>query len=856
MRRWLVVGGVALLILVAGLAFVVANANRYLNEHRDWVAERVERAVGRRVRFAEIGVSLRGGAGVRLRDLRVADDPAYSREDFAEVGEAVVRLRLWPLLRGRVEVGRVVLRSPRLSVIRDERGFNFATLGGAAAPAPEKPGGPAAAAPAAGAAFLVSVFELHDATVRYVDRRAEPARETTVRGIELEASDVGLDRQVSVSLRAALLGAEEPNASVEGRLGPLAGAGGALAPLDSVPFELRLRLEPLVVERLRGLPGLEGALPAELSAPDPLRLELSVDGPLAELAFRLSLDATDARLAFGRAFRKPRGTRLELAASGGASSSRLTLERLSLALGDGELKGEGRVERGPPTSLDLRVSTDGWPLEQAADLAPALSGADLGGRLSLRLHLTGPLGSGRVPAVSGRVGLADVRLRSEQPPLAVEGITTELEVEPRRVVLPRTRLRVGGAEVELEARAEGELTGPRVRATLRAERLPLAALGAGEAGAQAQAADELRALAADLSLDATRSPPGMDLHLRAGGGRLAGLPFESLEVVASRSGPAVRLRKVEVSAFEGGVSAEGRLELASGTAPRFSLSARVDRIDLASLLAAELGAAAARLRGRLTARLELEGAGSSWEELRPALRGQGRVDVADGVLEGVNLVDEIVGGVTGVPGLGSLTPRGVREKYPALFGTGDTRFERMGASVRIADGVARTDDLVAAAPEYELRGRGTYRLDNRADLRVTLRLAPALAADIRHAVREAAYLVGGDGWLVLPARVVGSPPALRAEPDLEAIARTVGGAALQKGIERLLGGGKGRGQERGTGAEKGAGRGVGKKAGEPAAPGARAPIGRAGGDRGGGAGGPPDPTRELIEKGLEGLFGH
>ena len=73
MRKLLIVLAVLFLVIAGALAFAVVNLNSYLNENKDLIAEQVEGAIGREVRFDEASVSLSGGLGVRLTKLSIAD---------------------------------------------------------------------------------------------------------------------------------------------------------------------------------------------------------------------------------------------------------------------------------------------------------------------------------------------------------------------------------------------------------------------------------------------------------------------------------------------------------------------------------------------------------------------------------------------------------------------------------------------------------------------------------------------------------------------------------------------------------------------------------------------------------------
>src|SRR5262249_16158586 len=114
-------------VLGGGVAVAVANLEGYLGSHRQQLAARVAREVGRPIDFEELAVSLWGGPGVRVRGIRVAEDPEWGGGDLLRADEAWVTVRLLPALAGRFEIRRVMLRRPVLTVIRDQRGLNLPT---------------------------------------------------------------------------------------------------------------------------------------------------------------------------------------------------------------------------------------------------------------------------------------------------------------------------------------------------------------------------------------------------------------------------------------------------------------------------------------------------------------------------------------------------------------------------------------------------------------------------------------------------------------------------------------------------------------------------------------------------------
>jgi uncharacterized protein involved in outer membrane biogenesis len=242
-------------------------------------------------------------------------------------------------------------------------------------------------------------------------------------------------------------------------------------------------------------------------------------------------------------------------------------------------------------------------------------------------------------------------------------------------------------------------------------------------------------------------------------------------------------------------------------------------MNLKPLLASQFPGAEDRIAGRVDADLALAGAGKTWSVIKKQLRGDGHIEVHDGVLKDVNIADEVLQSVTGIAGLSALVSPRVRARHPGIFDTGDTKFEKLGGSVRVDDGVARSDDLTLAARDYELLGKGTYSLDNELDFTATLVASKGLSDDIVSEVRAARYITNSQGKIEIPFRLTGALPHVRPKPDSEFVARALSRAAMGKGLDKLLG------------REK------------PLPPGVEPTPDR------------KHPERDLIRKGLEGLFG-
>ncbi len=158
MKKLLLAGGALLLlaaVAVAGLVFYLTSKLNGPELEKELIA-RAEATLGTGVKVQDVEISLL--SGVTLEGIAVAN-PAPFRGDLLTADAFVLRYRLLPLLAGRVQVDRLALEKPVLTLAMDAKGaFNYEKLGGAAAKA--APGAPATAAPTAAVPLRIALKSL------------------------------------------------------------------------------------------------------------------------------------------------------------------------------------------------------------------------------------------------------------------------------------------------------------------------------------------------------------------------------------------------------------------------------------------------------------------------------------------------------------------------------------------------------------------------------------------------------------------------------------------------------------------------------------------------------------------------
>src|SRR3989304_4718081 len=258
MRKWLVAGVILLVLFVfAGLALI--NLNSLINRNKDYLLAGAREALGRNVTVGDIGVTLWGGIGVRVKQFSLEDDPSFSKDAFVRADDLQVNMKPLPLFKKELQVSKVILHRPVINVIKDAKGqFNFSTIG-REKEKKEKEKEMRAKEPSAPPLLLVALVDVDGGEVHYAD--ISQGIDVRATQLDFKIKDLSFDRPVDVDLKAAVFGANNQTLKVKGRVGPF----GRKADLNHLPLEGDLELEPVPLPNLeKTIPGFKQRLPQGL----------------------------------------------------------------------------------------------------------------------------------------------------------------------------------------------------------------------------------------------------------------------------------------------------------------------------------------------------------------------------------------------------------------------------------------------------------------------------------------------------------------------------------------------------------------------------------------------------------------
>ena len=149
-------------------------------------------------------------------------------------------------------------------------------------------------------------------------------------------------------------------------------------------------------------------------------------------------------------------------------------------------------------------------------------------------------------------------------------------------------------------------------------------------------------------------------------------------------------------------------------------SLEVDRLD-AKRLVESLTSVRDVLSGALTARLDMQSRGLSWDAVSKTARGEGRLSIADAELKTVQLMPRVAETLAAVGRVAGFT-------VPAALQS--EKFSRLDTSLRLADGRLFTPDLIMTGRDASVAASGSVGLDRTLAYEGHVTLSPALVKSL------------------------------------------------------------------------------------------------------------------------------
>lgn len=447
------------LLLVIGLRLFLPA-----EKLRDLAVARAAAALGREVAVGDVRLSLRGGVGVLLSDVRIGNPAGFPAGDLLTAEGVDLKLQLRPLLSRRIHADRLVIDAPVVtltSLDAERNNFTFAPAGGASGSAPAAGGNDASLDlqrcelrrgrleyrdEATGTALILTGLHLAWSVTGAGDgvlatRGETGADSLIVRGpAPLALGPLRLDHAARIETGNRRLVLESGALDVAGLAIALTGEAAADSAAPRARFELTA--DALDLPRLLALiPPERAAIPtgAEIAGTVGVQATLTWDGALPQ-PLGLSGHATlaDGRYAAPDLADPVTG----LAAAADFTRSALDVTALRANVAGAELSFRGGVQGldAPATAAldgELRIVAD---LAGLQAYLPAERQAELSGRAEGVVRLAGRLDAPRELPAGGEITVTDLRYSDATIFEPVTDLDAAVSFGPRDVTIRSCRV--------------------------------------------------------------------------------------------------------------------------------------------------------------------------------------------------------------------------------------------------------------------------------------------------------------------------------------------------------------------------------------------------------------------------------
>lgn len=805
------------LVIIISAVFILPRLIT-LDRFRRRIESTLETSLNREVFLGDMGLTFWPGIGAEIKEVKIANLPGFSKQDFVRLKSFQVLIKILPLLTGNIQVDKFVLTEPRVLIEKNRVGkFNFADL-----LEEEKKEAKEKTEKVKGSGFIkgfmVSKASVDGGEVRYLDYSKPQREELYIKDIDLGLKDISLDKPINFDLSFRLK--ETPKkVTLEGTVGPLGKEINAM----EVPVAAALEMEDLALEPFSEF------LKNGCSIGGLLSLRLKVKGKANEA---LEVDLTSSMKNFsydmkGRTFVKNMDVAIKEKGTLNLNEEKVTIESGELSLGDLSAKMKG-VITGITSQPDLDVnitakdlSLSGWNERfPAADALAGLTGTGnitwlVKGQVNSNIHVSGTTSlehltyrdtktqqtlfqdmdihikhSLALDVKRDMLDIKDLRLTLQETPVTIEGTISQLKKNPNmnlNIAVQKTLLKKWvktfpllqemmdlKGDMDVTVNLKGRLDKlVDIKFLLNSGRLEIDRVKKKEPGQKQSKVGGKVEVVRKRETEKKGDIFGrfdVEGKITIGQGRFEKIRFENFVANLTKKGRVFDLTDMAFDTFKGRVIGKGRVDMTRKT-PRYSLATKVDRTDVHEIYNT-FASPKDLLFGLLVADFTATGVGFEGEELTKNLNAKGRFKLRDGRLTSFNLLKEIasIANLLGVETHGE-----------------ETRFSNLSMDFKIESGKILTDNLSLTMEHLNLTASGNIGLDKTIDLSANAWLSSGLGSKMPKFTQ---YIFERDekGRLLVPFHLAGSlmKPRLRLNTQaLKAQVKRGIKEEVEKGIEKI-----------------------------------------------------------------------
>jgi AsmA protein len=458
-RHWII--GACSLVALLLLAAVVTPFLIDIDKFRPMLEEKASADLGRRVTLGHLSLSILAGK-VRADDIQIDDNPAFSQSPFLSARSVEIGIQVMPLLLSqRVNVTRITIDRPAISVLRAADGtYNFSNLGAAASSVSQNLNSANAALAA------VSVRKLVFSHGKLMLGQANSSGTHVFDDLNIEVSNFSSTSEFPFKVTATLPGGG--NAVMTGKAGPLQAQN-----IAGTPFKAAVKTTDTNIatyEFIDPRSGIAGTGASDVTIESDGNTQI-LSGTLTATGLRLSASGTPL----------PGSVTIAHRVQANLQQESLKIMQADVAVGKAVFHVTGEIGKFfNEKTLNCQFKASNAPMDDVQNLLRALNvkmplGSHLqGGSMTANLAITG---TGNAPVAAGPVHVVNSALvgfnlgaqlgsagewagkAASAPDTAFSSLSVDLKATPAGFQLNNIDLQIPQVA---EARGTGTITPERV----------------------------------------------------------------------------------------------------------------------------------------------------------------------------------------------------------------------------------------------------------------------------------------------------------------------------------------------------------------------------------------------------------
>ncbi len=714
----------------------------------------VEKQLGRTVDIGDIEIGI--FSGVSINDLTVRE--LQSTDSFVSVASARLSYRLWPLLKGQLDIREFLLDEPSITFIRLPDGtFNFSDLIANEHQEETNKSRETGTGSTMATAFelLIQQISIRNGQVLFIDRHINPGApfRYSFSNLNLSVKNMSMNESFPVDI-SVVLNQAQVNFSAQVDMSRRSGSAVLrLTPLDLIPFAPYYRNQ---------LPGSLGSAQLEIN------VDLEWDPEHLVSRGRITLDQIDMVLRDVPDM-PLRGVRLFADYAVRYDYLRELFEISTALLNYNDIRTtlQGNINlSGPDPALDLDLMLDRADLRHSLQSLPQSLTRELqpyspAGVMTARLRLLGPANAGSRLVHSAQVRLNDVQATLNNIRTGVNG---DIRYSHKGLESDNLVFKAGDQQARLVFHLE-DLLSPLISGTfsLSSRELDLNKLFPAEEDNGVSTTAEVSPATHELG------PYDLPLHL-IGSVSVDRLLYRKLTMQQVNAAIELKNNRLTISPLNGRIG-EGQFSMMSTIdlgVEGFTYQGQVGltQPDMSTLVSGFFPASRQKVSGQVNWLNSFSGRGTIARSLLQALRLDGEIQLSQGGLSDFELLNQ-VSWFLDSPDLKNIS------------------FREFHGTYRLRDGKALIDSHLDGS-RVKMTPAGSVGLDGSINLALATRLAPEVLSRMGASERLKQAFVDHTGWGVLPLQISGSLASPRVGFDTPALERQAIEQAKQEASDRLL----------------------------------------------------------------------